>query len=352
MVPSSFHFNNNHKKRRIPMKPVNRASHQGTYVVTFDVESRIQAYKAGGLNVPHQHDPVFGNFHRLLLEKLKGALPDVHIHTISMSRVRLKIWNEVENRIQDMTNQVALSTCQELADSNPKSEGLMLNINRLFNTEGEMIGYGTRPGFKPLDEQFEDLAKKIAGRTVVLIEDGAFTGGTIRYVLSRLKAMGLKVTAVVIGFCCAQAHPPLKELLNGELTVVDSLDNLVDWIPDHDLIPFIPNCGRVLGEQTASGIMPIRTPSGASCAYPYILPFGKMEKWASMPSDGARDLSRFCLETSIEIFSRMGPNITIGELLEACPRVSEPIVIGGHSNFPSFDTEVVEFLKRMLDRVK
>ena len=334
------------------MKPVNRASHRGTYVVTLDVESRIQAYRAGGLNVPHQHDPIFGNFHRLLLENLKDALPDVHIHTISMSRVRLKIWNEVEKRIQDMTNQVALSTCQELADSNPKSEGLMLNINRLFNAEGEMLGYGPRPGFKPLDEQFEDLAEKIAGRSIVLIEDGAFTGGTIRFVLERLKAMGLKITAVVIGFCCAQAHPPLKKLLNGELTVVDSLENLLDWIPDHDLIPFIPNGGRVLGERMLSGVLPMKTPRGSSCAYPYILPFGNMEKWASMPSDGARSLSRLCLETSIEIFGRMGPRITIGELIKACPRVSEPIAIGEHASFPSLDTEVVGFLKQMLERVK
>ena len=335
------------------MEPVNRrASRQGTYVVTFDVESRLQAYRSGGLNVPRKNDPLFRNFHRVLLEKLKDALPGVNIHTISMSKVRLKIWKEVENRIQDMTHQVVLSTCQEIADSNPKSEGLLLNINRLFNTEGEMIGYGPRPGFKPIDEQLKDLAEKIAGRTVVLIEDGAFTGGTIRYVLTKLKVLGIKVTAVVIGFCCAQAYPPLKELLNGELTVVDSLENLVDWIPDHDLIPFIPNCGRVLGEQSPFGPASLQTGSGSSRAYPYILPFGKMEKWASVPTDGARDLSRFCLETSIEIFGRVGPKITIGELIKACPRVSKPIVIGEHNDFPSLEIEVIEFLKQMRDRIK
>ena len=334
------------------MKPANLASHRGTYVVTFDVESRLQAYRAGGLNVPHQYDPLFENFHRILSKKLKSALPDVNIHTISMNKVRLKIWKEVENRIQDMTHEVVLSSCQEIADSYPKSEGLILNINRLFNTEGEMIGYGPRHGFKPLDEQFKDLVEKIAGRSVVLIEDGAFTGGTIRYVLKALRGLGIKVTAVVIGFCRTQAYASLKELLNGELTVVDSLDNLVDWIPDHDLIPFIPNCGRVLGEQSPTGLMSLQTENGASRAYPYILPFGKMEKWASVPTDGARDLSRFCLDTSIEIFSRMGPKITIGELIKACPRVSKPIVIGEHSNFPSFDTEVIEFLKRMRDRIE
>lgn len=334
------------------MKFVNRVSRRGTYVVTFDAESRLQAYRAGGLNVPHQYDPLFGNFHRILSEKLKSALPDVNIHTVGMGRVRLKIWKEVENRIQDMTHQVVLSTCQEIADSTPRSEGLVLNINRLFNTEGEMIEYGPRHGFKPLDEQFKELAEKIAGRSVVLIEDGAFTGGTILYVLKELKDLGIKVTAVVIGFCCTQAHPLLKELLNGELAVVDSLENLVDWIPDHDLIPFIPNCGRVLGEQSSSGYAPVKTVSGASCAYPYILPFGKMEKWATMPSEGARDLSCFCLDTSIEIFSRVGNGkVTIGELIKACPRVSLPVVIGAHEDLPLFGIEVVSFLRQMRERL-
>ncbi len=333
------------------MKSVNQTS-RGTYVVTYDVDSRLQVFRSGALEVPHKHDPIFGNFHRLLLEKMRVALPEVHIHTIGMSKVRIKIWKEVETRIQDMHNQVVLSTCQEIADSNPKSEGLILNINRLFNMDGEMIGHGPRPGFKPLDEQFKDLEKLIAGRSVVLIEDGAFTGGTLRFVLNQLSEMGLKVTALVMGFCCTRAHAVLKEVFPGELVIVDPLENLVDWIPDHDLIPFIPNCGRVLGEKVSSGYAPVYTPNGVSCAYPYILPFGNMEKWATMPADGARDLSRFCLDTSIEIFGQVGDGkVMIGEVLKACPRVSLPITIGAPGVFPSFSTEVVNFLKEVRNRL-
>lgn len=334
------------------MKLVNQA-HRGTYVVTYDVASRLQTFRSGAFEVPHPNDHMFGSFHRLLLEKMQIALPNVYIHTIGMSKVRLKIWKEVESLIQDMHHQVVLSTCQEIADSNPKSEGLVLNINRLFNTEGEMIGHGPRPGFKPLDEQFEDLAKKIAGRSVVLIEDGAFTGGTLRFVLNKLSELGLKVTAVVIGFCCTRAHAVLNEVFNGKLMIVDPLENLVDWIPDHDLIPFIPNCGRVLGEQSLSTFTPIHGENGASSAYPYILPFGKMEKWATMPSECARDLSCFCLDTSIEIFGRVGNGkVTIGELIKACPRVSIPVQIGAHKEIPDFDIEIVSFLQQMRKKLE
>lgn len=331
------------------MQTVTPATSRGTYVVTYDVASRLQSFRQGKLNVPSQKNPMFGSFHQLLIEKLQAALPDVTIHTIGMGKVRRKIWREVEQRIQDMSNQVALSTCPEIADSNPKSEGLILNINRLFNAEGEMIGHGPRPGFDPLDVQFEKLTKEIAGRSVVLIEDGAFTGGTLRFVLNRLSECGLKVTAVVIGFCCTRANAVLKEVFDGELVIVDPLENLVDWIPDHDLIPFIPNCGRVLGESSSESFLPMRTADGASRAYPYILPFGRMEKWATMPTDGARDVSKLCLDTSIEIFSNVGRHkghqITIGELMGACPRVSLPIMIGAHESFPPLNQGVVSFLK-------
>lgn len=334
------------------MQAIHSVVRHGTYVVTYDVASRLQTFRSGSLDVPHQNHPMFKRFHRLLLEKMKNALPGVNIHTIRMSKVRLKIWKEVEVRIKDMTNQVVLSTCQEIADSNLKSEGLVLNINRLFNTEGEMIGHGPRPGFKSLDEQFTDLAHKIAGRSVVLIEDGAFTGSTLRFVLNKLSQLDLSVTAVVIGFCCTRANAVLKEVFGGELVIVDPLENLVDWIPDHDLIPFIPNCGRVLGEPVASHFMPVQTNERTSCAYPYILPFGKMEKWATVPSEGARDLSRFCLQTSIEIFNHMGHQITIGELLKICPKVSIPIEIGVHEVLPSLNMKVVDFLQNAYNKLQ
>jgi hypothetical protein len=132
---------------------------------------------------------------------------------------------------------------------------------------------------------------------------------------------------------------------------VHPIENLLDWIPDHDLIPFIPNCGRVLGEAVGHGFMPVRSVEGFSCAYPYILPFGKIEEWASLPLEGAKDLSRLCLDTSIEIFGRVGPKMTIGELLRANPRVSMPIEIGADQVLVALDIEIVSFLKQMRKRL-
>jgi hypothetical protein len=323
----------------------------GTYVVTYDVASRLQAFRPKTLTIPRPDDPLFERFHMSLFQKIQQALPGITIDTIEMSELRRKIWEQVESRITDLGQQAVLSTCPEIADSNPKSEGLLLNINRLFNTDGQLIGHGPRPGFEPLAMQYDDLAQKIAGRSVVLIEDGAFSGGTLRSVLHELNSRGLTVTAIIIGFCCTRAKFVLGQFFKGELVVVHPIENLLDWIPDHDLIPFIPNCGRVLGESTSHGFMPVRKIEGYSCAYPYILPFGKIEEWASLPIEGAQDLSRLCLETSIELFGRVGRKMTIGELLVANPRVSMHIEIGANAAKITLDTEVVAFLEQVRQRL-
>lgn len=323
----------------------------GTYVVTYDVASRLQAFSPKTLTVPRPDDQLFERFHMSLFEKIQQALPGITIDTIEMGELRRKIWEQVNARITDLDQQAVLSTCPEIANTNPKSEGLLLNINRLFNTDGQLIGHGPRPGFEPLEKQYDDLAKKIAGRSVVLIEDGAFSGGTLRYVLHELNSRGITVTAIIIGFCCTRAKFVLGHVFKGELVIVHPIENLLDWIPDHDLIPFIPNCGRVLGEAVGQGFMPIRTTDGFSCAYPYILPFGRIEEWASLPIEGARELSRLCLETSIELFGRLGPKMTIGQLLGANPRVSIPIEIGGHEELPVLTTEIVGFLEQVRKRL-
>ena len=328
-----------------------QADRHGTYVVTYDVASRLQAFRPKTLTIPRPNDQLFERFHMSLYQKVQQALPGITIDTIEMSELRRKIWEQVESRVTNLGQQAVLSTCHEIADSSPKSEGLLLNINRLFNTDGQLIGHGPRPGFRPLDKKFDDLAKKIAGRSVVLIEDGAFSGGTLRFVLHELNSRGITVTAIIIGFCSTRAGFVLGQVFQGELVIVHPIENLLDWIPDHDLIPFIPNCGRVLGEASIQGFMPVRSAKGFSRAYPYILPFGKIEEWASLPIEGARDLSRLCLETSIELFDRVSPKMTIGELLGANPRVSMPIEIGAHEVLPALDTEIVSFLEQVRKRL-
>lgn len=323
----------------------------GTYVVTYDAVNRTQSFRPKNILI-QSRDVLFGRFHQRLHRVMHQALSGVIVETIDMNQLRNEIWQQVEIRVTDHSKQVVLSTCPEIADHHPKSEGLLLNINRLFSTSGEIIGYGPRPGFKPLQEQFESLVNKIAGRFVVLIEDGAFTGGTMRFVIKELERRGVKVTTIVIGFCKNGSGDTVRNALNGELVIVHPISDLIDWIADHDLIPFMPNCGRVLGEETIKGLMPVQRGDGFSCAYPYILPFGKTDEWASLPSDHAQELSRLCLDTSIELFGRISKKMTIGEFLRSNPRVSMPIEIGAELVQTATETEMVAFLESARKRIR
>ena len=337
------------------MQSTNESLRRGTYVVTYDVASRLQSFRSGTISVPNQNDPMFESFHLSLFELLEQALPDVVIDTIEMSELRRKIWEQVRHRADQSKDVAVLSTCPEIANA-MNGETLLLNINRLFDTDGEIIGHGPRPGFEFLEKQFDELALKIVGRPVILIEDGAFTGGTLRSVLQELNSRGIQVPTVIIGFCCTRAKAVLKEVFSGELVIVNPIENLIDWIPDHDLIPFLPNCGRVLGEKVPHSFVPIQTADGMSCAFPYILPFGKIDEWASLPSDGNQELSKFCLDTAIEIFERIGTDsghpITIKELWGANPRVSMPVSMGADKEIPPLETEIVDFLKQTLKKLK
>lgn len=336
--------------------------HHRSYVLTYDVASRLQAFRSDTIRVPRQDDQRFDRFHEQLLMQVQQALPSgTKIETLNMSELGQNIWEEVGRNVDHATDQVVVSTCPEIAiasqlcSASLKVEGRVLQINRLFDNVGNMIGYGPRPGYDSLDKQLGDLSAKIAGRSVILIEDGAFSGGTLRYVIEKLTGHGIKVSTVIVGFCFPEAQAALEETFPGNVVMVNQMDRLIDWIPDHDLIPFTPNCGRVLGHRTSDGLMPVLTADGASCAYPYILPFGRTEKWASLPTEGARDLSRFCLDTAIELFADIGKFsnrlITVKDLMGSYPRVSMPISVGDPLDTLSLDTEVVRFLKQTREKL-
>ena len=338
------------------MQSATLAPRQGTCVVSFDVASSLQSFRSKGLTVPNPDDPMFEYLRKSLLERVARALQNVVIHPVDKNELRLEIWDQVHKRIAANNQHAVLVTCSEMDDLNPNQEGLNLSINRLFDRDGKMLGYGPRPGFAYLDKQFDDLARRIAGRPVILAKEGAFRGNTCLYILAGLEKRGVKVVTTIMGFCDIGAQTAIQNTFQGELVVIGVFEKLIEWIADRDLIPFVPGCGRVVGEYVAHSFAPVQTTEGHSCAYPYILPFGMMEKWTSMPAENAQELSAFFLETAITLFDRIsgdtGREITVGELLGDHPRVSIPVKVGEIGTLPSPKTGVVAFLKQMRERAQ
>lgn len=333
------------------MQSATPAPRLGTCVVSFDVASSLQSFRSKGLVVPNPDDPIFEQLRQSLLERVARALPNVTIHPVDKSKLRIEIWEQVHRRIAVNNRHTVLVTCSEMDDLNPNQEDLNLSINRLFDADGKMLGYGPRPGFDYLDRQLDDLALKIAGRPVILAKEGAFRGNTCLYILAELEKRGVKVVTTIMGFCDSRVKVYIEDAFRGELVIIHAFENLFEWIADRDLIPFVPGCGRVVGEHVAHSYAPVQTSEGHSLAYPYILPFGMMEKWTSMPAENARELSVAFLNVAIELFNRIskesGRSIMIGEILGSHPRVSIPIKVGANEALPTLNTEVIGFLVEM-----
>lgn len=336
------------------MQSANSALSQGTCVVSFDVANSIQSFCSKGLSVPNPNDPMFEQLRQSLLERVTRALGNVTICPIDKNELRLEIWKHVHERIAVDNQRAVLVTCSEMSHLNSGDEKLNLSINRLFDTDGKMLGYGPRPGFDYLDKQLDELARKISGRPVILAKEGAFKGNTCLYILKELENRGVEVATVIFGFCDTKAKTIIEQAFEGELVTVHRFENLVEWIADRDLIPFMPGCGRVVGEPAAHSFAPIQTVEGHSCAFPYILPFGMIEKWTSLPNDNARELSAFFLEVAISLFDRIGRDtgreIVIRELLGSHPRVSIPVKVGDRSTLQYQNAGVVSFLKKMREK--
>jgi hypothetical protein len=318
------------------------------YIVTHDVASRLQVFRKAALKVPSQNDPIFRDFHRGLHARTQSALGNVSVHTVHITTVARGMWKAIQGAI--IGNPVIVTTCPEVAQP-LKGDRHILHVNRLFNKSGKMMGYGPRPGCPSLREQLDLLAKKANGRPAVLMEEGAFTGGSIRFLLNEIEMRGIKVPTTIIGFCSSATRDRIGKNYNGRLIVINEIGELVDWITDHDLVPFTPGCGRVLGKQTAIGFEPVRAPEGFTFAYPYVLPFGRAEEWATLPAEGALEISKFCLEAGADFYRRIlkqdGAKVTIGDLMRASPTVSMPITVGESAQIPSFEAKAADFLEHM-----
>jgi len=212
--------------------------------------------------------------------------------------------------------------------------GACIELSRLINFDGEIIGRGARPGRDSVWQQLKGVHEKSAGRPIVIIEDGAFTGGSLDYLLDICKNRNINIDAIVVGILFPQAEELLKRKYDGEVITYKRAINTLDWMPSHDFFPFVPNSGRPVGTFLGKTCFPAYLHNGASLSMPYIMPYGDPGDWASLQG-GIQELaifSRTCLRLTLEIFKKIEKlnekKIVIGDLIGSCPRTSLPVSAG------------------------
>jgi len=315
------------------------------YILTHDLGKRIESFRDLGLNTPNHDDQFYSDFKEGLEKRIRKIYPDDEIKSLYMNDLTQRIWNESIHKKSSIKNAVIVSTSHDIAT--PR-RGHTLEINRVYDHNGKQFGFGSRPGNPCLDEQIISLAKLVGNSPVVLAEDGVFSGNTILYILDKFKKKNISVSTIVLGFSSRDGIDTVKKVFDGEIITLEGIPHLIDWMPDHDFIPFAPNCGRVLGISFGNEALPVYTYDGVAFAFPYIRPFGDLNKWGSIPEDQVNEFSHYCMQQALELFKKIEDlngkkSLLIRDLLGTRPSIRIPVCFNS-DEFPSLDTRVTEYL--------
>ena len=326
-----------------------------TYVVTCDLANRMKELEQVGIMLlpEREHVAFFEKFHVELMATLKGLLPeDIEIQSVDMDILAQKVLGAALARESRLRDAIVVSTCFEMSAAR---RGITLEINRIVDGSGKLIGLGPRPGHTDLTSQFMAISRLAAeGRPVVLVEDGTFSGKTLKYVLAHFARVGVNVDSLIVGLCFEEALTTLEGILPPNVQIMAQTTRPYEWMPDHDFFPFAPNCGLVFGISLGGQALPYYTHDGATFSFPYLSPFGNTEDWASIPKDKVRELSLLCLRTSQHFFGLLeGVNnrsIHCKDLIGTRPRISIPISFG-QSQLPNLSSRVVDFLHDAIEEI-
>ncbi|MEI7819206.1 MAG: phosphoribosyltransferase [bacterium] len=301
------------------------------FLVTQDVPQKLESFNTIGIKTPPVDDDFYFRLHKDLIASVQVAMgPDVEVRSFRMSDLANEVLSSAYQAHQT-TGSLIVSTCHEFADP---MKGVTLDINRLVDRDGKSLGIGPRPGAVSLTEQLEIIKSHAAGRSVVIVEDGIFSGTTVEYIVDKCRKAGIDVNRVIVGFRFASSQEKIDSLTEQgvEVSWVEEFGDLIDWVPDHDFLPMVPNCGRILGVNPFGEPVPYYSLEGAAYSMPYVFPFSPVEDWASIPEKAKRNLAKTCLSLSGMIYTKLNlmnkRDIRVDEVLAAPQPVTIPMRIG------------------------
>lgn len=319
------------------------SGHSRSYVFTMDLASKVGSLAQFGIVVPDINDPVFKEVDDELIRLISNIMPDCRVVSINMvSLAQQMVADAAElDKSSKMAKSTIVSTCSEVAHA---TRGATIEVNRIISPDGQSLPIGCcskmlgpRPGFPSIENQVAGIAARKT--PIVLVEDGSFSGGTIKFLVEKFTAAKVKIDAIFIGVAFPKAVETIKSVFSGELIVAsgDQYDphNLVDWMPDHDFVPFVPNCGKVVGHEFLGELSPAYRADGFSMATPYLCPYLKTSTfadWTSLPKSEAVKFSRACIDLSKNLFDHLGNlngrQLQVADLQKGYRHVSIPYVLG------------------------
>ena len=316
--------------------------YKGSYIITCDLKKRFSQFKHLCIKTPDVNN-FFDDFNENLARLIQKAHPDGEIIVLDVEEIANKIL-KIAVKEQQRIKGLIVSTSVDFAT--PR-RGIVLELNRLINENGEIIGIGARPGHPSFQQQFKKIAKMTEEKPVIIVEDGIFSGTTLNTIITELKKQYVDVALVIVGFAFPEGLKKLQSVYNGEIIAINQFNNLIDWMPDHDFFPFAPNCGRVLGVKMNGSVLPFYNYNGVSYSVPYILPFAPIEEWASIPKDYSFSISYYCMNKAVDFYEKIdemnGYNLTLKDVISINPRISASVSVNA-KYFPVIHEKIGRFL--------
>ena len=164
---------------------------------------------------------------------------------------------------------------------------LNLEITRLVDGNGTDQGLTHRPGTPSLAQQIREL--RMSGvREVIIVDDVIFTGVLLERIIALLSEINIRVPLVCAGVGITEGINCVAGTKR-EIHCVRVYKEVIDEVCERDFYPGVPLSGRLLTRSDNTGV-------------PYLLPFGKPENWASIPSERAVTFSKFCIHQTLALF--------------------------------------------------
>lgn len=88
-----------------------------------------------------------------------------------------------------------------------------------------------RQGGEPIERQLDRLQTAIGKRPIILVDDGVFSGGSIRYVLDLLRTRGLSVEKIIV----YMGNPTMRQIGGIDVSCALPLERCIDWVDARDL---------------------------------------------------------------------------------------------------------------------
>lgn len=192
-----------------------------------------------------------------------------------------------------------------------------IQLTRAVDIQGRDIGRVVRPFAQRLEDQVSEFISSLdGGRKLIVIDDGIWTGGTIRETCRILSDRGLEVVAVVVGIRIQKKGISFDLYTPIHAVQVYREDSrpVLDWVCERDFFPGVPFGGRTVVDNSLPGrFLQKKITAGAY----YIEKPEWLKDWASI-EDLDYKFSNFCVTRSIELFEKIeelsGRPVLFGDL--------------------------------------